>query len=244
MIQQQIEAFIEDLRATHGRNLVSVVLYGSAAAGDFIPKHSDYNIMIALERITPKDLREAHACIREWHKLGHPVPVYFTVSELKNAADVFPIEFHQMEVAHKVLYGRDVLEGLAISDRFLRHQIEYELRSKLLLLRRQYIPASATVEGLITLMAESLTSFSALMRAVLLMKGVAPPHTKHEIVALAVGRLGLDGMPFEKIFNIREDNLAEPMDEAAANLLFGEYMEQIERVIDAVDAGGELPEEH
>ena len=244
MIQQQIEAFIDDLRATHGRNLVSVVLYGSAAAGDFLPKHSDYNIMIALERITPKDLREAHACIREWHKLGHPVPVYFTVSELKNAADVFPIEFHQMEVAHKVLYGRDVLEGLAISDRFLRHQIEYELRSKLLLLRRQYIPASATVEGLVTLMAESLTSFAALMRAVLLMKGVMPPNTKHEIVALAVGHLGLDGLPFEKIFNIREDNLAEPMDEADANQLFGEYMEQIERVIDAVDAGGELPEEH
>jgi predicted nucleotidyltransferase len=243
MIQQQIEAFIDDLRSTHGRNLVSVVLYGSAAAGDFIPKHSDYNIMIALKRITPKDLREAHACIREWHKLGHPVPVYFTESELKNAADVFPIEFHQMEVAHKVLYGRDVLEGLKISDRFLRHQIEYELRSKLLLLRRQYIPASASVEGLVTLMAESMTSFAALMRAVLLMNGVAPPNTKHEIVALAVGHLGLDGLPFEKIFNIREDNLAQPLDETAANQLFGEYMEQIERVIDAVDAGGELPVE-
>ena len=243
MIQQQIEAFIDDLRSTHGRNLVSVVLYGSAAAGDFIPKHSDYNIMIALERITPKDLREAHACVREWHKLGHPVPVYFTVSELQNAADVFPIEFHQMEVAHKVLYGRDVLKGLNISDRFLRHQIEYELRSKLLLLRRQYIPASASVEGLVTLMAESMTSFAALMRAVLLMNGVMPPNTKHEIVALAVAHLGLDGLPFEKIFNIREDNLAGPMDETAANQLFGEYMEQIERVIDAVDAGGELPVE-
>ena len=240
MITQEFGPFIDDLRATHGRNLVSVVLYGSAAAGDFIPRHSDYNVLIALERIAPKDLREAHACVREWHRMGHPVPVYFTVSELQNAADVFPIEFHQMEVAHKVLFGKDVLKGLKISDKFLRHQIEYELRSKLLLLRRQYIPASETVEGLKNLMAESITSFAALFRAVLLMNGITPPETKHEIVAVAVQQMGLDGIPFEKIFNIREDNFAEKLDEAGANALFGEYMEQIERVIDAVDAGGRV----
>lgn len=160
----QFEAFIDDLRATHGGNLASVILYGSAAKGDFVPKSSDYNVLIALHKIRPKDLRNAHASIREWHKLGHPVPVYFTVSELKNAADVFPIEFHEMEAARKVLYGTDVLENVEISDDFLRHQVEYELRSKLILLRRQYIPASQSVEGLVKLMTASLSSFAALFR--------------------------------------------------------------------------------
>ena len=89
-MQHQFAAFIDDLRATHGSNLASVVLYGSAASGDFVKKRSDYNILIALHKIAPSDLRNAHASIREWHKLGHPVPVYFTVSELQNAADVFP----------------------------------------------------------------------------------------------------------------------------------------------------------
>lgn len=238
MMKQHFAPFIDDLRTTHGKNLASVILYGSAAAGDFIPNQSDYNILIALHKITPKDLREAHACVREWHKMGHPVPVYFTVSELKNAADVFPIEFHQMQVAHKVLYGTDVLAGLDVSDRFLRHQIEYELRSKLLLLRRQYIPASVSVDGLKRLMGESLTSFAALFRAVLLMRGISPPSTKHEIVALTVTTLGLNGIPFEKIFNIREDNFADTLGDAEANELFGEYMEEIERVIDSVDSSG------
>lgn len=238
MMKQHFAPFIDDLRTTHGKNLASVILYGSAAAGDFIPNQSDYNILIALHKITPKDLREAHACVREWHKMGHPVPVYFTVSELKNAADVFPIEFHQMQVAHKVLYGTDVVAGLDVSDRFLRHQIEYELRSKLLLLRRQYIPASVSVDGLKRLMGESLTSFAALFRAVLLMRGISPPSTKHEIVALTVTTLGLNGIPFEKIFNIREDNFADTLSDAEANELFGEYMEEIERVIDSVDSSG------
>ena len=232
---QHFQSFIDDLKSTHGSNLASVILYGSAAAGDFVPNRSDYNILIALNHITPKDLREAHACVREWNRMGHPIPVYFTVSELKNAADVFPIEFHQMTEAHKVLYGVDVLEGLNISDKFLRHQIEFELRSKLLLLRRQYIPASASDDGLKRLMGESLASFAALFRAVLLLHGTTPPSTKHEIVAMTIGKLGLNGVPFEKIFNIREDNFAENLDETAANRLFGDYLIEIERVIDSVD---------
>ncbi|MGQ0542348.1 MAG: hypothetical protein ACT4O9_10945 [Blastocatellia bacterium] len=237
-MEHQFAAFIDDLRATHGANLASVILYGSAAAGDFIPKQSDYNILIALNKITPKELRDAHASVREWHKMGHPVPVYFTVSELQNAADVFPIEFHQMEVARKVLYGKDVLASLRISDEFLRHQVEYELRSKLIQLRRQYIPASASVEGLQHLMADSLASFSALFRAVLLLKGVQPPVKKGDIVALTVKNLELDGDVFDKIFNIRTDSHSVKLDDIAANNLFADYMEQIERVIDSVDEVG------
>jgi predicted nucleotidyltransferase len=237
-MKNNFAAFIDDLRSSHGANLAAVILYGSAAAGDFVPNTSDYNILIALSKIGPEDLRRSHACVREWTRLGNPVPVYFTVSELQNAADVFPIEFHQMSIAHKVLYGRDVLEGLEISDKFLRHQVEYELRSKLILLRRQYIPASASVDGLRRLMSESLASFAVLFGAVLILRGVEPPATKHEIVAMTASHLGIDGSPFEKIFNIRENNFAGKLDEVSANQLFGEYMEQIERVIDAVDGSG------
>jgi hypothetical protein len=235
-MEHQFNAFIDDVRGTHGKNLAAIILYGSAAAGDFIPKLSDYNILIALNKITPADLRNAHACMREWNRMGHPIPVYFTVSELQNAADVFPIEFNQMAKARKVLYGSDVLAGLNISNEFLRHQVEYELRSKLILLRRSYIPASITEDGLKTLMSESLASFASLFGAVLMLFGVEPPTTKHEITALAVNRLQLDGAVFERIFNIRQDNYAGKDDLVSFNNLFGEYLEQIEKVIDAVDA--------
>ena len=234
-MNNQFNAFLEDLKAAHGRNLAAVVLYGSAAAGDFVPQASDYNLLIALERIAPADLRNAHAAMREWTRLGHPGPVYFTVDELQTAADVFPIEFHNMERARKVLYGRDVLADVRISDEYLRHQTEYELRSKLIRLRRAYIPVSTSVDGLTRLMAESLSSFAALFGAVLLLEGVEPPVTKHETVAVTVSRLKLDGKPFEKIFNIRENNFAPALDEVAANDLFAAYLEQIERVIGAVD---------
>lgn len=234
----EFNTFIEDLHASHGENLVSVILYGSAAAGDFISKQSDYNLLIALNEITPKDLRNAHACMREWQKMGHPVPVYFTVSELQNASDVFPIEFHFMEVARKVLYGKDVLAEIKISDEFLRHQTEYELRSKLIRLRRAYIPASTSVERLVDLMSDSLGNFASVFRAVLLLHGFKPPATKHEIVALTVQELKIEGNSFETIFNIRENNYAKTLTEVSANELFADYMQQIERVIASVNEIG------
>jgi predicted nucleotidyltransferase len=234
-MKHQFEAFIDDLRSTHGRNLVSVILYGSAATGDFVRKQSDYNLLIALERITPKDLRASQAPIREWNKLGHPLPVYFTVSELKTAADVFPIEFHQMERARRVLYGSDVLANLEISDEYLRHQTEYELRTKLLQLRRAYIPASVSVESLVNLMADSLSSFTALFRAILLLHSTEPPVAKREVIAAAAAKLKIDGSPFEKVLDIRENNASKMLDETVANQIFTDYMVQIEAVVEAVD---------
>src|SRR5215211_7665961 len=142
--QEAFNQLIGDLKATHGDNLASVVLYGSAASGDFVQSESDYNMLIALHRITPEDLRQAQAPMREWQRLGHPLPVYFTVEELADAADVFPIEFHQMANARLVLYGHDPFEFVKLSDANLRHQTEYELRSKLIQLRRLYIPASVS----------------------------------------------------------------------------------------------------
>ena len=233
-IKEALSGLVEDLRATHGTNLASVVLYGSAAAGDHNELRSDYNILIALNRITPEDLRQAQAPMREWQRLGHPLPVYFTVEELSDAADVFPIEFHQMANARVVLYGHDPFEFAELSKENLRHQTEYELRSKLIQLRRLYIPASVSIEKLCDLMRDSLSSFAALFRAVLMLHGQEAPISKPDCVRATAKLLRLDPSPFERIFEFRTTgNL--PTSEKEANDLFGAYLFQIEQVVEAVD---------
>jgi predicted nucleotidyltransferase len=238
LVQSSLNNFVEDLRSTHGDNLASVVLYGSAAAGDYVQTRSDYNLLIALNRITPEDLRQAQAPIRNWQRLGHPLPVYFTVAELNGAADVFPIEFHQMEKARIVLYGFDPFASLQFSDVNLRHQTEYELRSKLIQLRRLYIQASVSVEKLAALMSDSLSSFAALFRPVLMLHGQEPPIAKPECVRATVKLLEMDNEPFEQIFALRASGETF-LTEVEANDLFAAYLEQIERVIEAVDSLGD-----
>ncbi len=232
--QDAFNHLIGDLRSTHGDNLASVMLYGSAATGDHVELRSDYNLLIALNRITPEDLRLAQAPMREWRRLGHPLPVYFTFAELRDAADVFPIEFHQMERARVVLYGRDPFESFSISDENLRHQTEYELRSKLLQLRRLYIPASVSASKLQNLMRDSLASFATLFAPVLLLHGIEPPLKKRDCVSATARHLGLDAETFERLFELRPGDGATLTDDAA-NDLFTSYLAQVERVIDAVD---------
>jgi hypothetical protein len=235
IVQSALNHLVEDLRATHGENLASVILYGSAAAGDYVELRSDHNLLIALNRITPADLRQTQAPMREWQRLGHPMPVYFTVEELNDAADVFPIEFHQMGRARIVLYGKDPFESLQFSDANLRHQTEYELRSKLIQLRRLYIPASVSAEKLSALMSDSLASFAALFRPVLILMGEEPPVAKPDCVRATAKLLKLDGKAFERIFDLRAGDEVT-LTEAEANDLFAAYMIQIERVIEVVDS--------
>jgi len=233
-VKEALKGLVDDLRATHGDNLASVVLYGSAAAGDHIELRSDYNLLIALKRITPEDLRQAQAPMREWQRLGHPLPIYFTVEELSDAADVFPIEFHQMANARIVLYGHDPFEFVKLSDANLRHQTEYELRSKLIQLRRLYIPASVSIEKLCDLMSNSLASFASLFRAVLMLHGQEAPVSKPDCVRATARLLRLDPAPFERIFEFRaSDSL--PASEKQAHEIFAAYMFQIEQVVEAVD---------
>jgi len=233
-VSEILDQLIKNLREAHGENLSSIVLYGSAAAGDHVESRSDHNLLIALTRITTRDLHAAHAAMREWEKLGQPIPVYFTVAELQDAADVFPIEFYQMEKARKILYGRDPFEFVQISPANLRHQTEYELRTKLIQLRRLYIPASASVTRLSALLSDSLASFAALFRSVLILKGKDPPIAKEDSVRATVRALGLNEVAFERIFELRGGKGAA-LAQAEADSLFSTYMEQIERVIEAVD---------
>jgi hypothetical protein len=139
-----------------------------------------------------------------------------------------------MEKARKILFGRDPFEFVQISQANLRHQTEYELRTGLLRLRRLYIPASASAKRLSNLMSDSLASFAALFRAVLILKGQEPPVSKSASVQATVRLLNLDGTPFERILKLHTNEDPAPTDKEA-NSVFANYMAQIEKVIEAVD---------
>jgi hypothetical protein len=233
MNSKSVQRLIDDLRAAHGENLLSITLYGSTAAGDTDDAGSEHNVLVVLRNIGLEDLRQSVEPVRAWTRAGQPMPVYFSAAELQRAADVFPIEFLQMQKARKVLHGSDPFEFAEITDANLRHQTEYELRTKFVQLRRLYLPAARSAEKLMTLMSDSISSFVALFRAALLLKGHDAPTSKRDAVHAAAEVFAFDPVPLDRILDLAGDRqkLAEP----AANELFAAYLEQIQKVIDAVD---------
>lgn len=236
-----IKELVEQLKTAHGENLVSIVLYGSGAHLSENPRMDnshdaatgDKNILVVLEQITPAELRHAHGAAERWRAAGNPLPVYFTNAEIENSADVFPVEFIDLSHAHQVLAGRDPFENLRIPKRNLRHQLEYELRGKLLRLRALYIPASENTLRLARLMHDSLMTYAVLFRHVISMLGSNPPVDKRECAIHLAELLGLDAGVFKRIFNFEiEDYL--PL-QAEVDDTFAAYLVQIEKVIEAVD---------
>jgi hypothetical protein len=225
-----LDKFVNNLKTAHGDNLVSVTLYGSST----VESSGKHDVLIVLERVELDDLRAGIETIRNWMRQGEPMPAYFSQDELRRAADVFPIEFLQMEQARKQLYGSDPFESVEISQTNLRHQTEYELRTKVLQLRRLYLPAANSPDRLVKLMTDSLSSFAALFRAVLILHGAPPPVSKREAVQATASVLGFEGSALDKILELSEMT-RERLNQQDAEALFGKYLAQIQHVIEAVD---------
>jgi predicted nucleotidyltransferase len=232
----ELENFVDDLRNTHGSNLVSIILYGSAATGDYHKDISDYNLLVVLNRIAPEDLKQAYAATREWRKLGQPTPVYLTLLEIEQSTDIFPIEFYSMKKAYVVLFGDDVLKNLQLSDENLRHQIEYELRSKLMRLRKNYMHSYGSARRIAELMIKSISSFVTLFNAALILRKCNTPVKKREIIEMASKEFNISKEPFLKILRLREEGVSNHNDETEIDRLFTEYMLEIERFIQDIDA--------
>src|SRR5438477_12124150 len=140
--EKLLSEFVEKMRTAAGENLLSVILYGSAADGEFHPEYSDLNLLCILRDSAHASLVRFNDAVDWWRKKKHRPPQFMSLQELKDSADVFSIEFLDMKQRHRVVYGEDVLQTLDIPMGMHRSQLEYELREKLLLLRQHVLLAA------------------------------------------------------------------------------------------------------
>jgi hypothetical protein len=111
--------------------------------------------------------------------------------------------------------------------------VEHELRAKLLRLRQKAGGVLSENDLLLRLMADSVSTFCVLFRHSLRLAGEQPLFNKHEVVAAAASRFGIDAQPFETLLQLREEKI-KPRDLQPAPL-FREYLKQIQNVVGAVD---------
>jgi len=224
---------VERLQKAFGSRLVSVVLYGSAAAGDYDPKFSDLNVLCVLAEITPRELSHGEDLFRWWRERGNPSPLLMTEAELASCADCFAIEFADIRRYHRLLYGKDVVSSLVVDGRYYRAQVEHDLRAKLLRLRQKAVAACSDPDLLRRLLADSVSTFCVLFRHALALQGVDPPLARRDVIQRARQQFAIDPLPFERLLDLRQERL-KPR-EVDPHALLAPYLAGISAVIDAVD---------
>ena len=139
-MEAKLTELVSRLKEAAGKNLESVLLYGSAARGDYRPGSSDLNVLCTLVTIDMNELQLISPVVGWWTKeLKEPAPLFFLTEELRRSTDVFPIESLDIQRSHKVLYGPDVVEGLEIPMNLHRVEVEHEMRLMLQRLRQHVV---------------------------------------------------------------------------------------------------------
>ena len=231
--EQVLTDLVTRLKDAAGGNLLSVMLYGSAATGEFHEGHSDLNILCVTRSLGRDDLSKLHDASAWWAKKGHPAPLFFMLHELEHSTDVFTIELLDIKAAHRVLYGEDVIASLSVPMDFHRLHVERELRNNTLRLRQHYVRHPADSRKTLELMTSSISTFAALFRHALIALGEEPPPTKRGTMERLGIVLGYDPAPFHTVFDIREGRKRERDVDVQAT--FEAYLDRVSRVTEEID---------
>lgn len=234
MWEKDLSELVRRLKESSGANLRTVVLYGSAASGEFRPKHSDLNILCLLRQTNAADLGHLREAAQWWSKRGHTAPLVFTLDELERSADVYAIELLEIKSRRNILFGEDVFASIDVPMAQYCQQLERELRHNLVRLRQGYISTFHRPRDLVRIMTRSASTFAALFRHALVALGEEPPATKREAVERLSTLLGFTTTSFWELFKVRAGDSSEKS--LDAELIFRDYLETVTRAVDEITA--------
>ena len=231
--EKKISDFVSRLRDAAGANLESVILFGSAVTGDFHPEFSNINLFCVIRDSSFAALQSLTPAVKWWAAQKQPPPLLMTRDEIMRSTDVFTIELMDIQQNHRILFGGDVLQGLAIPTRMHSVQVEYELGEKLALLRQHLLLASDNDSRLWELLTRSVTSFATLFRHASIALGRESPVGKREAVQALSKQIGFDASSFLHVLDVREGKADRKTFDVAD--VFSRYLAALEHVTATVD---------
>lgn len=233
MARMSLDELVAQLRAAYGADLRSVVLYGSAAAGEHIAKRSDYNVLVIVEALDASKLAAASAAARAWAEAGNPAPLTLTTSEWRGSSDIFPMEYADILDRHKILYGDAPFEGIHVDRKDLRLQLEQEAMGKLIKLRQGVLASGNEGGRQLELLGASASAIMIIFRAFLRLQGAAAPKDNIALVQEAAKLAAFDAEPFKQV--IRHVRGAATLKPGDAGAVLSGYLRGMEQLVGYLD---------
>lgn len=227
------EGLTSDFKGIFGEELLSIILYGSAARGEYLKKKSDINLLVVLTTKGLERLSDVLKVVQKWKKSAVSVPLFLTPEYINSSLDTFPIEFFNIKRSYKVIFGNDFIGGLEFKDKELRLQLEREIKGKLIHLRESFFESADDKRRLRALFSASLGAFLSLFPVILHLKGVEAAGKKDDIINKVAEVLGLNRELLIKLQSIRVGTYKFSKNEGRE--IWNEYVEQIRKVAFEVD---------
>ncbi len=228
--------FSHEVKELFGSDLISILLYGSAARDEYIPKKSDINFMIVLSEAGINSLGKAISLTAKWHKRNVATPLFLTKNYIESSLDTFPIEFLNFKTSYRLITGEDVLKDLTFEKKFVRLQCERELKGKLLQLRENFLETEGKKKNIEALIRLSLPTFFSIFQAVLFLNGKQPASGNAQLLAFMSNDTQLDSSLFRKLNEIKSGT--KKLSTGDAFSLMEQYIVEIRKLSVFVDKLG------
>ncbi|OGC75581.1 MAG: hypothetical protein A2145_06735 [candidate division Zixibacteria bacterium RBG_16_40_9] len=232
-IQKILAKFLADLKTLYAEQLISVILYGSAAGEDFVPGRSDINTLIILRQVDFKALKKYQTLQKKYEKLGIVAPLILEPEYIQTSADSFPIEFLDLKNQNQVLYGEDFFSKLEIQLTHLRLQCEQELKGKLIRLRQHFLEVGHSQAKLERLISSSFASLVPVWRNLLRLKNKNNFKNTAEILNQLEKEFGFPAEVFSKVWKFKKQELK--LKSQDLQNLFAEYLDKVRELALKVD---------
>jgi len=179
-----ILSFTKELIPRIGTRLESLSITGSCLTSDYIPGRSDINSVLVLTEISMDMLDRLASMGKRFGNKHVRAPLIMTREYIERSLDVFPVEFLDIKLIHKTVYGKEMFVDLAIDKSMLRLQCERELKANLIKLRQGYLSCTGNKKALTLLLLETFPGFFPLFRAMLYVTGInkAVPIPKMDVL--------------------------------------------------------------
>jgi predicted nucleotidyltransferase len=234
--QEIFGEFTGDCQAAFGDDVVSILLYGSAAGGEYRPGKSDINFMVVLSADGIDRLDRAFPVIRKWRKRKVAVPLFLTERYVTTSLDSFPVEYLGFQRRHVLVYGKDILKDSMLDPEMIRLQCEREIRGKLLILREAFLDTLGRATALKEVVNRSLGAFLAIFQALLFLKGRPVPEGRRELLREAARAFDMDVALFDALMDIKEDK--RNVGDREMPRLFMDYLKAVRKLSTTVDEMG------
>jgi len=148
-VNRVLDEWVQYTKQAFGDDLVSIVLFGSAAEGR-MRLVSDVNAIVVVKRFVPRELDGMRESTRSAYASIRLRTMFLLESEIAEVSESFAVKFSDVGRRHRVLWGKDVFASLQVPRQAICANVRQTLMNLMLRLRERYALVSLREEQLAT----------------------------------------------------------------------------------------------
>lgn len=234
LTQPLVAEFADKLLHNLGENVVSIMVYGSAAGANYNHGISNINLAVVVKNLDFPALKHAAGAVKSGRKHKIAVPLFLAKDFIAESLDVFPIEFCEIKQQHKVIFGEDIFKDLEIPFKDVRLLCEQQIKGKLLHLRQVYLETGPNPGILKNLLLGALNDLVPIFRQMIVLKGQKPIAEKEQMFGQMAKIFALGPETFLALH--QDKSKKAPLASYHVEAHFQNFLDQLEHLSRHMDA--------